>query len=108
MKNNDSVFFSMVYVITSKIPVGSVATYGQIAMLAGNPRASRIVGYAMHGAGGRDLPCHRVVNRLGELSPPEIFGEGEQRRLLEQEGITFLANGRIDMKKHLWNPSALL
>lgn len=99
-----STFFEKVYDIVSKIPEGQVATYGQIALMAGNPYASRIVGYAMHGAPPeRNLPCHRVVNREGRLSPAAVFGgEGRQKEMLLREGITFKENGYIDMDKHLW------
>ena len=100
----DTGFFGQVYEVVAQIPAGYVATYGQIAKLAGRPHAARIVGYAMHSApSGVDLPCHRVVNRSGELAPGNVFGgRGVQRAMLEEEGITFLADGRIDMKNHLW------
>ncbi|MFZ5968104.1 MAG: MGMT family protein [Bacillota bacterium] len=98
-------FFEKVYEIAARIPEGKVATYGQIAAILGNPRAARTVGWAMGSApSDRCLPCHRVVNRQGCLSPPSVFGEGVQRILLESEGVTFLKNGCINMKKHLWKP----
>lgn len=107
-------FFQTVYSFVAKIPVGKVATYGQLAMLSGRPRAARVVGYAMAAApaqskhpGEQPLPCHRVVNRLGELAPEGVFGSREyQRLLLETEGVTFLDDGRIDMKRHIWQPDA--
>lgn len=97
-------FFEKVYDIVSAIPEGKVVTYGQIALILGSPRAARIVGYAMHSAPpGRDLPCHRVVNRQGAMAPGDIFGGQEvQRSRLEKEGVTFKANGCIDMEKHVW------
>ncbi|NLK07316.1 MAG: MGMT family protein [Firmicutes bacterium] len=97
-------FFEKVYEIVEQIPSGEVYTYGQIAMMLGNPRAARIVGYAMSSAPReRNLPCHRVVYQDGRLAPGGIFGGKEnQRRLLEEEGITFLNNGRIDMDEHGW------
>lgn len=95
-------FFEEVYQIVSNIPEGSVMTYGMIAAMLGKPKAARIVGYAMHDAPmDRQLPCHRVVSKDGKLSPTEIFGVGNQRRLLEQEGVTFKEDGRINMDKHL-------
>ncbi len=106
MRASNEGFFEEVYNIVSSIPEGSVMTYGMIATMLGNPRAARIVGYAMNNApADRNLPCHRVVNKDGRLSPAAIFGEGNQHRLLSQEGITFLENGNIDMAKHLvhWN-----
>ena len=98
-------FFLKVYEIVSKIPEGKVATYGQIALLLGKPKGARAVGWAMRAAPKYlNLPCHRVVNRLGELSPDYVFGSSElQKAMLTSEGITFNENGRIDIKKHLWN-----
>ncbi len=97
-------FFEKVYTIVAQIPTGSVTTYGQIARLIGSPRAARQVGYAMRAAPSeRRLPCHRVVNRLGELAPTHVFEDKRiQQKLLEDEGITFLLNGNIDLKKHFW------
>ena len=96
--------YQEIYEIVAEIPEGWVATYGQIAWMAGRPRAARVVGYAMKRAPWElDLPCHRVVNRLGELAPPHVFGgEDVQRSLLEEEGVVFLENGRIDMEKCQW------
>ncbi len=97
-------FFRQVYAIVGQIPAGRVATYGQIAALLGRPLAAKMVGFAMSQAPA-GLPCHRVVNRLGEMAPRDIFGSPAfQQRLLEDEGIVFLPNGRIDMKKCLWDP----
>lgn len=98
-------FFNKIYAIVARIPAGTVATYGQVARMAGSPRAARQVGYAMSSAPqGRNLPCHRVVNRLGELAPEHAFGDKRiQRKMLEDEGITFLKDGRIDLEKYFWN-----
>lgn len=99
-------FFQKVYTVTAQIPKGCVATYGQIAALAGNPLAARQVGYAMSGVpDGLQLPCHRVINRKGELAPDDVFGDRSiQRAMLRREGITFLPDGRIDLERHLWRP----
>ncbi len=98
-------FFKRVYQIVAQIPVGKVASFGQIAALIGEPRNARVVGWAMHDAPKElGLPCHRVVNKAGSMGPGYIFGPGEQRVLLESEGVTFKDNGCIDMKKHLWDP----
>lgn len=104
MNTSNMKFFERVYDIVSGIPEGKVVTYGQIALMLESPQASRIVGYAMHSAPpGKNLPCHRVVNKQGAMAPGNIFGGHEvQRSMLEQEGITFKANGCIDMEKHLW------
>ncbi len=95
--------FKRIYEITKEIPRGKVATYGQIAMLAGNPRLSRVVGYALHvNPDPVTIPCHRVVNRFGELSGSFAFGgKDRQRLLLEAEGVRFLPDGRVDLAKHL-------
>ncbi len=98
-------FFIRVYKIVAQIPEGKVATYGQIALLLGEPRSARIVGWAMRAAPAHlRLPCHRVVNRLGEMAPAYVFGTSEtQRSILVHEGITFKKNGCIDLEEHLWN-----
>lgn len=96
-------YFDEVYRIVAIIPEGSVMTYGMIATMLGNPRAARIIGYAMNSAPSElNLPCHRVVNKEGRMSPGDIFGgEDIQRKLLEAEGIIFKDNGCINMEKHL-------
>ena len=99
-------FFERVYEAVCRIPKGKVATYGQIAFLAGNPKASRVVGYALH-VNPRPgvIPCHRVVNRTGRLAPAFAFGGSDaQRLLLEGEGVEVGENG-VDLKRYLWNPS---
>jgi methylated-DNA-protein-cysteine methyltransferase-like protein len=95
-------YFSKVYELVAQIPEGAVATYGQIASILGDKCNARVVGWAMKAAPSA-LPCHRVVNKLGEMAPGYVFGSKQlQRDILESEGITFLDNGCIDMKKHLW------
>ena len=93
-------FFETVYEIVKQIPKGKVASYGQIARAAGNPRASRAVGYALrvNPYPGDVIPCHRVVNREGRLAPAFAFGGTDaQRRLLEQEGIIVNNEGYVNM-----------
>ncbi len=99
-------FFKEVYDIVAQIPAGKVASYGQIAAMLGNPRAARTVGWAMASAPERlHLPCHRVVDKQGRLSPDFVFGGYEvQRADLEAEGVVFRKDGRIDMKKCMWCP----
>ncbi len=101
-------FFNKVYAVVEKIPQGKVMTYGQIAAVLGCPENARVVGWAMRAAPkSRNLPCHRVVNRKGEMSPNHVFGAAEiQRALLESEGIKMDHNGCIDLKEHLWDASA--
>jgi len=98
-------FFSAVHRIVACIPRGSVMTYGQIASMIGNPRASRAVGYALRAIPkDMDIPWHRVVNSRGEISSRRtIQGDDDrnlQRVLLEAEGVTFSKSGRIDLKLH--------
>jgi len=97
--------FERIYEIVKQIPPTKVATYGQIAMLAGNPRWSRVVGYALHvNPDAENIPCFRVVNRLGECSGSFAFGGlTAQRKLLEEDGVTFLSDGRVNMKLHQWD-----
>lgn len=99
-------YFSQVYRIVSRIPEGKVTTYGQIASLLGNPRGARTVGWALHSNPyPKVVPCHRVVNKEGELSGGFAFGGWEtQRSLLEEEGVRFLTGGRVDLERHLWQP----
>ena len=80
-----SSFYQTIYQLTAKIPAGAVATYGQLAFLAGSPRASRIVGGAMARA-PEGLPCHRVIYGDGRLSPPDVFGGPGVQRVTEDEG----------------------
>lgn len=97
--------FEKIYEVVRRIPKGKVATYGQIAAMAGNPRWSQVVGYALHvNPDPSTIPCHRVVNRFGEVSRAFAFGgENMQIELLKGEGVTFLPDGKVDMKNHLWN-----
>ena len=94
--------FETIYQLTRQIPFGRVTTYGHLARLAGNPRLSRVVGYAMHSA-PPDVPCHRVVNRRGELSAAFApLGKDTHRALLEAEDVPFLPDGRVDLSAVLW------
>jgi len=94
-----------IYAVVRRVPRGKVATYGQIAALAGMPRHARQVGYALHALPpGSDVPWHRVVNARGEVSPRSAPGwEDVQRDLLEQEGVE-LPRGRVDLARHAWRP----
>ena len=94
--------FEKIYEVVKSIPKGRVATYGQVAALAGNPHWARVVGYALHvNPEPYIIPCHRVVNREGRLAPGFAFGgENVQRQLLEAEGIVFEADGKIDLEKY--------
>ena len=90
--------------VVEEIPEGNVATYGQIARLIGRPKNSRLVGkvLSMSQFYG-DYPCHRVVNREGKVAEGFAFGGSAiQRKMLEDEGIVFEADGHIDLEKYLW------
>ena len=96
--------FELIYDVVKQIPMGKVATYGQVAALAGNRKWSRVVGYALHAnPDPQHIPCHRVVNRLGEVSKAFAFG-GENRQiiLLQSEGVKVEGN-KVDLKKYRWN-----
>ncbi len=97
-------FYDKVYEIVKKIPKGNVATYGQIAFLCGSPKASRAVGYALHAnPDPENIPCHRVVNREGNLAKAFVFGGiNEQRIRLENEGIIFYEDEKVDLEKYIW------
>ncbi len=96
--------FNKIYDVVLKIPRGKVATYGQVARMAGNPRWARVVGYALHANPAFGIiPCHRVVNRDGKVAPAFAFGgECVQRQMLEEEGIVFEKDGSIDLEKYQW------
>ena len=98
--------YQQFYAVIQKIPIGKVATYGQVAEMAGYPGYARQVGYALHSIpSGMELPWHRVVNSKGMIS---IKGEGPynnvQRMLLEDEGVLFDEKGRIPLKQYRWIP----
>ena len=97
--------FERIYAVVRQIPRGKVATYGLVALWAGNPKWARAVGYALHANPAPGvIPCHRVVNRFGAPAPAFAFGgEGEQRRLLAAEGVTFREDGCVDLERHLWD-----
>ena len=97
--------YERIYAVVRQIPYGRVATYGQIAALAGNPRWSRVVGYALHvNPDPAHIPCFRVVNRFGEVSSAFSFGgENEQIALLQRAGVRFLPDGRVDLAHFCWD-----
>ena len=98
--------YARIEAVVRRIPRGRVATYGQVAALAGLPGHARQVGYALHAlAKGSPVPWQRVVNARGEVSLRRTPGwESVQRALLEREGIAFDGRGRIDLERRLWRP----
>ena len=97
--------FEKIYAVVRQIPRGRVATYGQIARLAGNPRWSRVVGYALHVNPSPGLiPCHRVVTRDGKPSSAFAFGGiNRQVALICDEGVSFGPDGCVDLSRYLWD-----
>lgn len=97
-------FFAAVHELVASIPPGKVMTYGQIARVLEGGYSPKLVGFAMHSAPD-GLPCHRVVNRLGEMAGRGLFGgEEAQRARLLAEGVPFLPDGRIDLERALYEP----
>ena len=101
-------FSARVYDLVARIPRGRVTTYGRIARAVGDPRAARMVGWAlMHVADEQDLPCHRVVNRIGLLSGGWHFGHPDvMRGLLLAEGVPFKDEYQVDLERCVWEPWA--
>lgn len=95
-----------IYSVVSMIPRGRVASYGQVATLAGVPGQARQVGYALAALdAANELPWHRVINARGEISRRGASGsEQHQRALLEAEGIRFGADGRVSLAQFGWRP----
>lgn len=99
-------FNKRIYELVKLIPMGKVATYGQLALMSGKPNGARLAGRAMKNTPvDMDLPCHRVVNATGNTAPDYVFeSKKHQRAMLEAEGVIFKANGLINMKICKWNP----
>jgi len=104
MTTSDS--YRRIYGVVARIPRGRVATYGQVAALAGLPRQARLVGYALNVLPpGTRVPWHRVVNAKGQVSlrSSGLDHEGLQTQLLEREGVKFVA-GTISLQRFRWQP----
>lgn len=96
-----SEFYYKIYELTSKIPYGKVTTYGALAFMAGHPHAARAVGQAMKHCPD-NLPYHRVVKSDGRITGGEYAHI--RRTRLQKENVPFLADGRVDIKKCIWQP----
>lgn len=106
MKPETLNFFDKVYEVAKLIPYGKVTSYGAIATYLGAARSARMVGYAMNGSTGKDVPAHRVVNRKGLLTGKHHFdGTNLMQQLLESEGIEVIDNQIQDFEKVFWDPS---
>ncbi len=103
---NRSEKYLEIYAVVKHIPSGKVATYGQVAALAGYPGQARQVGYALNALpDDLDIPWQRVVNAKGQISPrANPVSEEIQRQILEAEGICFTPHGRIDLMQYQWKP----
>ncbi len=106
-----SSFFDQVYQVVRLIPKGRVTSFGAIASYLGTKGSSRMVGYAMNGAGAviPAVPAHRVVNRNGLLTGKFHFGsENQMQDLLEAEGVKVEEDKVVDFAKHFWDPTESL
>lgn len=99
-------FFDKVYEVAKQIPYGRVTSYGAIARYLGAARSARMVGWAMNNSHTKDVPAHRVVNRVGVLTGKHHFdGSNLMQQLLENEGIKVRDNQIIDFQGHFWDPN---
>jgi methylated-DNA-protein-cysteine methyltransferase-like protein len=106
MKPETLNFFDKVYEVAKLIPYGRVTSYGAIARYLGAARSARMVGYAMNGSHGKEVPAHRVVNRKGLLTGKHHFdGTNLMQQLLESEGINVIDNQIQDFETVFWDPS---
>lgn len=108
---NKADFFDRVYEVVALIPTGKVTTYGAIAGYLGVGGSARTVGWALNSTiitNQPHLPCHRVVNRLGQLTGKIHFGDGVMEFLLRSEGIRFIAVDTVDLESHFWDPREIL
>lgn len=104
MSTQDDTFRTRVYALVEMIPHGQVATYGQIAALAGQSRAARAVGTLMRLCDGDALPWHRVINAQGRVSTGgDVYRPTIQRQMLESEGVAFDAAERCDLDAVGWD-----
>ena len=103
MASRKSTSYRRIYAVVRRIPEGRVATYGQVAVLAGLPGHARQVGYALHALDDESVPWHRVINAQGRVSARAEPGwEGFQRQLLESEGVAFDESGKVSLRRYRW------
>jgi len=98
--------YARIYAVVRRIPRGRIATYGQVAELAGLGRQPRLVGYALHNLDANtSVPWQRVINAKGEVSRRSVPGwDLGQRAILESEGVVFDDRNRIDLQRYRWRP----
>jgi len=104
MERIDTGFRDRVEAFVAQVPMGRVVTFGQIAVICGNPRAARIVGGIAH-SGNPNLPWQRVVKKGGVLAEGYPGGILGHQIALEADGIIFDESKRVDMSKYLWEPN---
>lgn len=97
-------FYERVYEVVAQIPRGSVTTYGAIASRLGVASGARMVGYALNKSMEADIPAHRVLNRLGQLTGRAHFPGDTMRERLKQEEVTFVGEYTVDIEQHFWSP----
>jgi len=106
---SSSDFYEKVYEVVRQVPYGRVTSYGAIARYLGAVRSSRMVGYAMNMSHTKDVPAHRVVNRMGVLTGKHHFpGIHLMQQLLENEGIVVVDDQVKDFDRLFWDPSEAL
>ncbi|MFS4484311.1 MGMT family protein [Hyunsoonleella sp. 2307UL5-6] len=109
MKPETLSFFDKVYEVAKQIPHGRVTNYGAIAKYLGAARSARMVGYAMNGSHGKNVPAHRVVNRKGLLTGKHHFeGTNLMQQLLESEGVVVKENQIQNFDEVFWDPAVEL
>ena len=102
-------FFQRVYEVVRLIPEGRVTSYGAIANYLGRRGGARMVGYAMNLSHDKDVPAHRVVNRMGMLTGKHHFpGTNLMQQLLENEGVEIEDDCVVDFDRLFWDPSEML
>ena len=107
LENKD--YFEEVYRVVREVPVGRVTTYGAVARYLSLRAGARMVGWAMVASHGRDVPAHRVVNRIGVLSGKHFFGSPTAMQdLLEAEGVRVDDDRVVDFNTRLWDPAVEL
>ncbi|WP_110927376.1 MGMT family protein [Bacillus massiliglaciei] len=98
-------FTERVIEIIQKIPEGEVATYGQVARMAGSPRGARQVVRILHSCSDKyDLPWHRVVNKKGEIAIQDPLASASQLKKLKEEGVSFLSDKAVNLNAHQFDP----
>jgi len=95
----------LIYAVIRQIPPGQVASYGQVAAIAGSPGSARQIGYALAAlSDSSGVPWHRVLNARGMISPRPGGAPVTQRLRLEREGVQFSQDGRVNLLEYGWKP----